>query len=105
MRPLKIVLACAGGMSTSLFCKKIVQQAEKKGFSCECDAFGVSSLDDKLLEGVDVVLLAPQVRFYHDEMSAKFPNVPFEHISMQDYGMVNGAAVFDQLQKKFDWQA
>lgn len=103
MKKLKVLLACAGGMSTSLFCKKIIAEAEKNGYECTCEAFGISGMKPEIVKGSDLILLAPQVRFHLDEVREKFPDVPVELISMQDYGMVNGAGVFEQMLGKYSW--
>jgi len=103
MKKLKILLACAGGMSTTLFCKKIIAEAEKNGFECICEAYGVSQLSPQLVEGTNVILLAPQVRFNKGDIEKKFPEVPVEPVSMQDYGMVNGEAVFKAAMEKYSW--
>ena len=104
MKKLKILLACAGGMSTSLLCKKIIAEAAKNGYECTCEAGGVIQLKPDMVEGSDLILLAPQVRFYWDEISKKYPGIPVEQISMQDYGMVNGEAIFRAMLKKYSWQ-
>lgn len=103
IKKLKIVLACAGGMSTELFCRKIIAYAEEKGFECECRAYGVMGLTDGILKDSNLLLLAPQVRFYKDEIHGKFPYVNIEPISMIDYGRVNAAGVFDEASAKYSW--
>ena len=44
MKHLKITVACAGGMSSSMICNKIIAAAAKKGYECECKAYGTSEV-------------------------------------------------------------
>lgn len=104
MKKLKIVLACTAGMSTELFCRKIVARAAERGFECDCSAYGVMALSDELLQGSDLLFLAPQVRFYNAELLKKYPYLTIEPISMTDYGRVNGEGVFDAACEKYGWE-
>lgn len=104
MKKIKILLACAGGMSTELFCRKIREAALAENFDCEVSATSVSYLNDAVMKDVNVLLLAPQVRFHKEKLEAAFPLVPVENIPMQDYGMVNGAKVFKDLRVKYSWK-
>lgn len=58
----KIGLFCAGGMSTSMLEKKMSEAAQKRGLDVQIKAYPESELANVLDEGVDVVLLGPQVR-------------------------------------------
>lgn len=103
MKKLKIILACAGGMSTSMLCKKIIAASEKKGYiDTECNAYPVSGLE-QVAKGSDVILLGPQVSYQKDMVAKKFPEIPVEVIEMRDYGMMNGEKIFNDLAKTYDW--
>ena len=101
MKKVKIVLACANGMSSSMLCKKIIEAAAAKGYECECNAFGVSALAN-VIEGSDVLLIGPQIAYQANKLKATFPNIPVEVISMQDYGHLNGEKIFNDLVAKYD---
>ena len=95
MSTLKITLACAGGMSTSLLCKKIIAAAEKKGFeNTECNAYAVAELK-KVAPGSNVILLGPQISYEEKKVKEEFPDIPVLVIPMMDYGMMNGAKVLE----------
>ena len=92
-----IMLVCSAGMSTSLLVTKMQKAAEEKGV--EADIFAVSASDaDNQLESknVDVLLLGPQVRFMQNQFAEKLApkGIPLDVINMQDYGMMNGEAVY-----------
>lgn len=103
MKKLKITLACAGGMSSSMLCKKIIAASEKKGYTgTECEAYSVHGLQSAA-PGSDVILLGPQVGYMKDTIVKKYPDIPVEVIYMKDYGMMNGEKIFNDIAEKFGW--
>ena len=88
----KIVLFCAGGMSTSLLVTKMQKVAEAKGFDYEISAHPLSEVDTFGPEA-SIILLGPQVRFKLGEIQKKFTDKPVEAIEMRDYGTMNGENV------------
>ena len=93
---LKIKLFCAGGMSTSILVKKMLEAAEKKGIEVEIEAYPESQID-KQTESCDVALLGPQVgyRLKAAEQICKPKNIPVAVIPMVYYGMMNGDKVLE----------
>lgn len=98
---LKIRLFCAGGMSTSLLVTKMRAAAEAAGVEADIEAHGVGSIERRVDESVDVILLGPQVGYQKAQMKkvADKYGIPLEVIPMTDYGMVNGKAVFELAQR------
>ena len=96
---LKIRLFCAGGMSTSLLVRKMEEAAA--GVEVDIRAHGVGSIERRLDETVDVVLIGPQVGYQKAQVKAVTDKlgIPMEVIPMQVYGMVNGKAAFELAQK------
>lgn len=70
----KIVLLCAGGMSTSLMVTKMKDYADSIGFECEINAYAVNTAA-KNAKDADMILLGPQVRFSMDEIKVQCPGV------------------------------
>lgn len=58
----KIVLFCAGGMSTSLLVNKMREAAAKQGKEYDINAYGYGS-EEKHAPDADCILLGPQIRF------------------------------------------
>ena len=89
-----IRLFCAAGMSTSLLERRIREAAKEQGIEVDVAAYPVNEMRDRL-EGIDVALLGPQVRFMEDQAHAMCVahGVPMSIIPMRDYGTVNGANV------------
>ncbi len=59
---IRILLACAGGMSTSLLMNKMKDEADKRGIEISVDAIPEKSIEAHLGQ-FDVLLLGPQVRY------------------------------------------
>jgi PTS system cellobiose-specific IIB component len=93
---IKISLFCAGGMSTSVLVSKMKKAAEDKGIETEIQAFPEAQMAKKL-EGLDVVLLGPQVAYILPKAKkiCDEKGVPIAVISNLDYGMMDGAKVLD----------
>jgi len=102
IKKLKITLACASGMSTTMLCKKIIAAAEQRGYECECEAYGISTLS-AVAPGSDLLLLGPQVRYRLEEIRKSYPNIPVEVINMMDYGAMNGEKIFSEMAQKYGW--
>lgn len=90
----KILLACAGGFSTSMLVEKMKEAASNKGIDIVIDACGEGSLENYL--PADIVMLGPQMGHAEDDVKAKVgPNIPVTVINMMDYGMMNGEKVLE----------
>ncbi|MDR2023464.1 MAG: PTS sugar transporter subunit IIB [Hungatella sp.] len=89
---MKIILACAAGMSTSMLVERMKESADQKGMELEIDAVPVSSLSAHT-EATDIILLGPQVSYMEDKVAADYPAIPVRVIEMLDYGMMNGEKV------------
>lgn len=89
---MKIILACAAGMSTSMLVQRIKQSAEERGIELEIDAVSVNSLREHV-DGVQLILLGPQVSYMEEQLSEEYKPIPVQVIDMMDYGMMNGEKV------------
>ncbi len=86
----KIVLFCAGGMSTSLLVNKMKAAAAAKGKDYSIEAHGLGSVDEYGPDA-DCILLGPQVRYALNQLKQKFPGKPIDGIDMRVYGTMDGA--------------
>lgn len=89
-----IKLFCAAGMSTSLLVNKMRQSAAEENIDAEIIAYPIAELNAQL-EGVDCVLLGPQVSYMKAQatQTCSAVNVPVDVIPMMDYGTCNGKNV------------
>ncbi|HIX81425.1 MULTISPECIES: PTS sugar transporter subunit IIB [unclassified Thomasclavelia] len=92
---IRILLACAGGMSTSLLMNKMKAEADKRGIEVSIDAGPEKGIEDRM-GSFDVLLLGPQVRYVLKNVEQICTGkVPFDVVDMRDYGTMNGANVLD----------
>ena len=81
-----IRLFCAAGMSTSLLVKKMEEAAKEKGKDADIAAYPFTEME-RVIEGVDVALLGPQVGYQLGRAKeiCEPKGVPVDVIPMQDY--------------------
>lgn len=92
----KVVLVCSGGLSTSIMAKKL---REIGGNDYEVHAYGEQEYEEHL-DGVDCVLIGPQIRYLLPGIQKKVGNdVPVEVIEPRTYGIMNAAKVIEQLNR------
>lgn len=93
----KIVLLCAGGMSTSILVNKMKKAAEELGKDYFIDAFAIDSAETTAADA-DCVLLGPQAVYRKNEIEALI-SCPVEGIDMVTYGMMDGKKALDQAMR------
>lgn len=89
---MKIVMFCAGGLSSSLLVNKVKIAAKKRNLDIEFEAHGSRSFTK--LEGADVLLVAPQVRHMKQIYEGK-TSIPIGIIDFKTYGSMDGEKVLD----------
>ncbi|MDQ7936148.1 PTS sugar transporter subunit IIB [Lactiplantibacillus sp. WILCCON 0030] len=91
------MLACAGGMSTSLLVTKMKAAAKANDADYQIFATAAAEIRDRLTgdQRPDVLLLGPQIRYIADKTQALADQVgvPMAVINMHDYGTMNGVNV------------
>ena len=99
---IRITLACAGGMSTSLLMNKMKAEADKRGIEVEIQAIPEKSIEAHMGE-FDVLLLGPQVRYMLTNVQKLLNGIaPVAVIHMRDYGTMNGPKVLDTALKIYE---
>ncbi len=99
---MKVLLVCAAGMSTSILMKKLEKYAADNGIEFSISATGWTNAKDAC-DGVDCVLMGPQVAYQKANVETMVGDIPVAVISPQDYGMGNCKSVFaliDELLRK-----
>lgn len=93
----RILLFCSAGMSTSLLVTKMQKAALEKGEDVVIDAFPEAEMASHL-DGTDVVLLGPQIRFALNRAKklCSEKGIPVDVINSMDYGMMDGAKVLQK---------
>lgn len=89
----RIMLACAQGVSTSLLVSRMKKAAQTSGVEAQIWAVDYESVRDRV-GSFDVLLLGPQVSYAFDEVKEAVGGAaPVELIKQMDYGRCNGEAV------------
>lgn len=100
-KPIKVLIVCAIGMSSSLLEAKTEEAAKAAGVALEmmsCTTPDVARWDFKE-NYVDVLLIAPQVRYKRKSLTKEAGQygTVVELIESITYGMVDGEKLFQQI--------
>jgi len=91
----KVMLICNAGMSTGILAKKI-QTASND--TLEVHAYAEAEYAD-FLDGVDLILVSPQIRFLADDIKQKSQK-DVKTIAPQKYGMMDGQGIYEDIMKE-----
>lgn len=94
---MKVLLVCAGGMSTSILMKKMQAYCASKGEELEIEAIGKGDLEEHW-RNYDCVLIGPQISYALDEIRESI-DIPAEKIPTLDYGRGNAENVMKLAHK------
>ena len=83
----KVLLICAGGMSTGILMRKMEKYAEEQGMSAYEDVY----------KNYDVILLGPQVSYKKGEIEQNTQK-PIAVIPAYDYAIGNVANIMKQVE-------
>lgn len=88
---MKILLVCAGGLSSSIVMKKVRKYGEENGEEITIDAVGAVEVED-VWQKYDCILTAPQVRNKFNEIK-QTAGIPVAAMPPQDYAIANAANI------------
>ncbi len=84
---MKILLVCAGGMSTSILMKKMEAYWKDQGEDLTIKAVGLSEYQD-VYKNFDILMVGPQVSYRLDEIKQN-TGLPCSAIESFDYAVAN----------------
>lgn len=99
---MKVLLSCAGGMSSSILADAIKDEAKKEGVEIIIDPIGTESVEERLEStNYDLILLAPQVLYRKDfiEGLAKGKNIPVMPIKGTEYNPLAAPKLFKEIKE------
>jgi PTS system cellobiose-specific IIB component len=103
MDKIRVLMFCAMGASSSLLAAKTEEAAKAKGLDVEMTLLSAAeaAIYDFRAKPVDVVLIAPQVRFKKRSIAqAAAPlGIPVEDIESITYGMMDGDKLCEQIER------
>lgn len=91
---MRIMLACAAGMSTSMLVEKMKLAAKEANEDHTIWATSVEDVENQI-DKCDCILLGPQVRLQKKNILKISKGKPVEVIPPTDYGRQNGEAVLE----------
>lgn len=94
---MKIMLICAGGMSTGILMKKMEKWAKDKKINLEVKAYGVGEYEEHYKD-YDCILLGPQISYKANEIRATVDK-PVDLIQSFDYAVGNVDNIMKQVDK------
>lgn len=91
-----IILLCEHGASTSIIVEQMKECAKKRNYECTINAYSYTKLDE-IIDGADVVLLGPQVRFKKKQFEEQYKEYGIEFVLIDpvSYGMMDGDKILD----------
>ena len=94
---IRITVACAAGMSTSLLVSKMEKHAVKEQLNVSILAVPEKQFE-KYLEETDILLLGPQISFLETRYKQMYDEAPLiiTSIAAVDYGRMDGEKVLNK---------
>ncbi|MGA8943977.1 MAG: PTS sugar transporter subunit IIB [Thermoactinomyces sp.] len=98
---MKVLVVCAGGMSSAILLKAIRLEAEKQGMELDLKAIGAHELENEL-PNADLALVAPQIRHRYASLSevGKRLNKPVCLIPAAGYTPLGASKVLEIIKKE-----
>lgn len=96
----KVLLICAGGMSTGILMKKMEKYAVENGVELQIEAIGMSAYEE-VYKNYDVILLGPQVSYKKAEIEA-VTKMPIAVIEAYDYAVGNVVNIMKQVDELYN---
>ena len=97
---MKILLVCAGGMSTSILMKKMETYWQEHGEELQIEAVGLGAYQD-VFQNYDIVMVGPQVSYRLDE-NKENNGLPCAQIESIDYAVANCDNIMKLAKKLYD---
>lgn len=97
----KIVLLCAGGMSTSILARKMKKASVAMHYEVDVHAHMIEDAA-KVGKDADVIFIGPQIRYLCNKLKEKMPNKIVEVIDIKDYGSMDGERVLRRAKELID---
>ncbi|MHB9146255.1 MAG: PTS sugar transporter subunit IIB [Symbiobacteriia bacterium] len=95
-RRVQVVLACVGGMSTSMLVKRMRDEAARRGLPYDIIAIPTATVDE-WADRADVLLLGPQVKWQMERIKQQVGDkgFPIADIPPMMYGAMQGDKAID----------
>ena len=94
-----IILACVGGLITSMLVERINEVIHRDQLDYSFYSIGITGMNN--LKNIDVLLLSPQLAYLEEKAKASL-QVPVAVISDEDFELMRGEEVLRQAEVLMD---
>lgn len=96
---MKVILVCAGGMSSAIAAKSLKEAAEKENIKMEVHESSTQRFEEMVKEDYDLALVAPQIRHRFDTLKpyAEELDIPILQIAPKGYSPIGGKFLLKQI--------
>lgn len=94
-----IILACVGGLTTSMLVERINEVIHRDQLDYSFYSIGITGMNN--LKNIDVLLLSPQLAYLEEKAKASL-QVPVAVISDKDFELMRGEEVLRQAEVLMD---
>lgn len=97
----KVVLMCAGGMSSSVLANKLKDAVKDRNLNLSVDFHATMDWDVESVDA-DIILLAPQVSYQLEELKRKF-SCPIISIKPLEYGHMSVESLLNYISQNIEF--
>lgn len=99
---MRVILVCAGGMSSAIAAKSLANAAKEQGINMEVHESSTQQFEEMIKDNYDLALVAPQIRHRFDTLKpyAEAVNIPILQIAPKGYSPIGGKFLLDQIKKE-----
>lgn len=96
---MKVILVCAGGMSSAIAAKSLTEAAEAEGIEMNVHESSTQQFEEMVKDNYDLALVAPQIRHRYDTLVpyAEEVDVPILQIAPKGYSPIGGKFLLQQI--------
>lgn len=96
---MKVILVCAGGMSSAIAAKSLTEEAAKEGIEMDVHESSTQQFDELVKKDYDLALVAPQIRHRFDTLKpkAEAEGIPILQIAPKGYSPIGGKFLLKQI--------
>ncbi|MCF0258363.1 MAG: PTS sugar transporter subunit IIB [Erysipelotrichaceae bacterium] len=96
---MKVLLVCAGGLSTSLLMKKMKGFWEEQGTELNVEACSLAEYKNRCRD-FDIILVGPQISYHLDDIR-EASGLPCDAIDSTDYALGRCSNIYSQTEKLY----
>ena len=99
---MKVILVCAGGISSALAARSLQEAALAEGIDMEVREASTQQFEDMVAKDYQLALVAPQIRHRYDALKsrAEKAGIPILVIAPRGYSAIGGKVLIKQIKEE-----